>query len=64
VQDLHGEADVWESAADPVTALTQTVPGVGDATFLYTLFREALNRAELEKWCRELNVDCSVLRGV
>jgi len=36
---------------------------IEDATFLYTLFREALNRAELEKWCRELNVDCSILRG-
>jgi len=37
---------------------------VGDAVFLYTLFREAVDHAELEKWCRELNVDCSVLRGV
>jgi len=37
---------------------------VGDAVFLYTLFRETLDGAELEEWCRELNVDCSVLRGV
>jgi len=37
---------------------------VGDAVFLYTLFGDALNSAELEKWCRELNVDCSVLGGV
>jgi len=37
---------------------------IGDAAFLYTLFREALDRTELEKWCRELNVDCSILRGV
>jgi len=37
---------------------------IGDAVFLYTLFREALDCAELEKWCRELNVDCSVLRSV
>jgi len=37
---------------------------VGDAVFLYTLFREALDSIELEKWCRELKVDCCILRGV
>jgi len=37
---------------------------IGDAVFLYALFKEALDTAELEKWCRELRVDCSVLRGV
>jgi len=37
---------------------------VGDAVFLYTLFRDALDSTELERWCRELNVDCSVLGGV
>jgi len=37
---------------------------IGDAVFLYTLFRDALESIELERWCRELNVDCSVLGGV
>jgi len=37
---------------------------VEDAVFLYTLFRDVLDSTELEKWCRELNVDCSILRGV
>jgi len=36
---------------------------VGDAVFLYTLFRDALDSAELERWCRELNVNCDILRS-
>lgn len=34
---------------------------VGDAVFLYTLFKEVLDLEELQRWCNELNVDCSVL---
>ena len=34
---------------------------VGDAVFLYTLFRDYIDRGELEKWCTELRVDCEVL---
>lgn len=37
---------------------------VGDAVFLYTLFKDALDGAELERWCRELGGDCSILGGV
>lgn len=34
---------------------------VGDAVFLYTLFRDYIDSGELEKWCTELRVDCKVL---
>ena len=37
---------------------------VGDAVFLYELFREALNHSELDRWCRELGADCSIIGGV
>lgn len=37
---------------------------VGDAVFLYTLFRDVIDHGELEKWCRELGADCSILEGV
>jgi len=37
---------------------------VGDAVFLYTLFRDSINHDELGKWCREIGVDCSILEGV
>ncbi len=35
---------------------------VGDAVFLYELFSDRIDRKELDKWCTELGVDCSVLR--
>jgi len=34
---------------------------VGDAVFLYTLFKDYLDRKELEKWCTILRVDCRIL---
>ena len=34
---------------------------VGDAVFLYTLFKDSIDRGELERWCSRLRVDCSVL---
>jgi len=37
---------------------------VRDAVFLYTLFRDIIDHRELEKWCRELGADCSILEGV
>lgn len=36
---------------------------VSDAVFIYTLFKEHLNPKELNQWCRELVVDCSILGG-
>ena len=33
---------------------------VGDAVFLYTLFRDYIDRRELEKWCTVLRVDWTV----
>ncbi len=36
---------------------------LGDALFIYTLFKDALNPAELRKWCTQLSADCSILRG-
>jgi len=35
---------------------------IGDAVFLYELFKPVINREELKKWCRELNVNMEVLR--
>ncbi len=37
---------------------------VSDAVFMYTLFKEHLNPGELNRWCRELAVDCSILGGI
>ncbi|GEM_PF-163371 len=34
---------------------------VGDAIFLYTLFKEAISHDELDAWCEMLRVDCSIL---
>lgn len=34
---------------------------VGDAVFLYTLFKDYIDREELEKWCTRLRVDCRML---
>jgi hypothetical protein len=34
---------------------------IGDAVFLYTLFKQVLDYEELERWCRELNVDINLL---
>ncbi len=36
---------------------------VGDAIFLYTLFREVLSKEDLYRWCGELRIDCGVLEG-
>ncbi len=36
---------------------------IGDAVFLYTLFREAISLEELYTWCERLGVDCRVLEG-
>ncbi len=33
----------------------------GDAVFLYTLFKDYIDRGELERWCTRLRVDCRVL---
>lgn len=37
---------------------------IGDAVFLYTLFKPVINHVELERWCEEFNVDMSILGGV
>lgn len=37
---------------------------VGDAVFLYTLFRDVLDDYELMKWCSALHTDCSVLEAM
>jgi len=37
---------------------------VGDAIFLYTLFRDVLDSDELRKWCTALHTDCSALEAV
>ena len=34
---------------------------VGDAVFLYTLFRRVIDTGELRYWCRRLRVDCGLL---
>ena len=34
---------------------------IGDAVFLYTLFKDQIDHTELGKWCRSLGVDCGVL---
>ena len=34
---------------------------LGDAIFLYSLLKEALDQGELDKWCRALRVDCNLL---
>ncbi len=34
---------------------------VGDAVFLYTLFKDYIDREELEKWCTMLRIDCRIL---
>ncbi len=36
---------------------------VGDAIFLYNIFRDAINHGELLEWCNKLRADCSLLRG-
>jgi len=36
---------------------------VGDAVFLYTLFRETISLEELQAWCRRLGADCGILEG-
>ncbi len=36
---------------------------VGDAIFLYTLFREVLSKEDLYRWCRTLRIDCKILEG-
>ena len=36
---------------------------IGDAVFLYTLFKEAINNNELDLWCRKLRVNCNVLEA-
>ncbi len=36
---------------------------IGDAVFLYTLFREAISLEELYTWCKRLRADCNVLLG-
>ncbi len=33
----------------------------GDAVFLYTLFRDHIDRDELDKWCTRLRIDCRML---
>jgi len=37
---------------------------IGDAVYLYTVLRNDMDVNELEKWCRELEIDCSILEGV
>ena len=34
---------------------------LGDAVFLYTLFKDYIDHEELEKWCIRLGVDCRIL---
>ncbi len=34
---------------------------VGDAVFLYTLFKDYIDREELGKWCTRLRADCRIL---
>ncbi|RUM46757.1 MAG: hypothetical protein DSY37_04500 [Hyperthermus sp.] len=34
---------------------------VGDAVFLYTLFKDHIDRGELEEWCTRLRVNCRIL---
>ena len=41
-----------------------TEKDVGDAVFLYTLFRDFIDDEELKRWCRRLGVDCRILEGV
>jgi len=36
---------------------------IGDAVHLYTILRDNINFSELEKWCRELGANCSILEG-
>jgi len=36
---------------------------IGDAVYLYTILRDSIDSSELEKWCRELGVNCSILEG-
>jgi len=36
---------------------------IGDAVYLYTILRDNIDSSELEKWCRELGVNCSILEG-
>ncbi|MCE4606771.1 MAG: hypothetical protein F7B59_05515 [Desulfurococcales archaeon] len=36
---------------------------IGDAVFLYTLFKEAINNDGLDVWCRKLRVNCNVLEA-
>ncbi len=36
---------------------------LGDAVFLYTLFKDYIDHEELEKWCARLRVDCRILGG-
>ncbi|MEB3755969.1 MAG: hypothetical protein GSR79_03825 [Desulfurococcales archaeon] len=36
---------------------------IGDAVFLYTLFKEAINNDELDLWCKKLKVNCNVLEA-
>ena len=37
---------------------------VGDAVFLYTLFKPILQRNEIRGWCEQLGIDCSLLEEV
>ena len=34
---------------------------IGDAVFLYDLFRELINNEELRRWCKKFRVECSIL---
>ena len=36
---------------------------IGDAAFLYNLFKPVLKSEELRRWCAELNVDIAVISG-
>ncbi len=36
---------------------------IGDAVFLYALFREALDLEELYNWCNRLRADCGILEA-
>jgi len=36
---------------------------ISDAVFLYTLFKKALNREELNKWAEKLGVNTSILES-
>lgn len=41
-----------------------TEKDVGDAVFLYMLFRDFIDSEELEKWCMKLETNCKVLEEV